>query len=145
MGKRQGTWAGRLGAISIVAACAVPSSASADPPTTVRLGELEVARAAGVRGDTVRDYVQYELGLLDAGALRGAKRPLVLSVAVRLDGATCNVNATLRDARRGTMLAILQGSASSPAAARTPSVRDAIVRVAVRGAVRQIPDAIRAR
>ncbi|MEZ4263347.1 MAG: hypothetical protein R3B36_29930, partial [Polyangiaceae bacterium] len=83
MGKRQGTWAGRLGAISIVAACAVPSSASADPPTTVRLGELEVARAAGVRGDTVRDYVQYELGLLDASALRGAKRPLVLSVAVR--------------------------------------------------------------
>lgn len=137
----------RVAALAMLVAggAASPREARADS-APVRLGELSVPAEAGVSGELVREAVGLELGRLDAAALGRARRPLVLSVAVRLEGSTCKVNATLRDARRGTMLAILEGSASAAAGrAPAPNVRDAIVRVAVRGAVSQIPDAIRGR
>ena len=53
------------------------------------------------------------------------------------------VNALLRDAKTGTMLAILEGRARA-AGQPNADVRRQVLRAALHGAVRQIPDALAA-
>jgi len=141
--------------IALVSGCIALTStfgsrALASDPDVVALGEVS---SSVKRGDLdlpsfLRSTFEEELHALDLGRapLRGRA---ILSVSlVRMDTlasqgsgpvTTCVVSATLRDAKRGSVFAILEGKAhgASDAGAR------AIVRTAVQGAVARIPEAMR--
>jgi hypothetical protein len=55
----------------------------------------------------------------------------------------CTVNALLRDAKTGTMLAVLEGRAASEGTSNAET-RTRVLRAAMRSAVRQIPNALAA-
>jgi hypothetical protein len=110
--------------------------------SSLRLGELSVATAApGLDRPTLKSAAQGELQQLDGSKVR---RRVVVSLA--LDSATdgqlaVSVRAMLRDAKSGTMIAIVQGRARSDATGSV-ELRQALLRAAVHSAVRQIPEAL---
>jgi hypothetical protein len=98
----------------------------------------------------LRAVAEAEVSHLDLSAVpKDAK--LVLSVAlVRIDttrsssGATvsCLVSATLSDAQKGSIFAVLEGRSNAQSKKVEPAVERAAVRAAVRGAVSGLPRAI---
>lgn len=136
-------------ALSLLAA--VPRDAgAADAPPEVSLGEVSTSVQ---RGDLdlralVRASFEEELRALDLGHAPHRRRAILSASLVRMDTlpstddipvTTCVISATLRDARRGAVFAVLEGRAR----AGSPSDARAIVKVAVRGAVARIPEAMR--
>jgi len=130
---------------SMLLATAVATTAldvgAADEP--VALGEVATpAPSTGLDRATLKSAAETELRGIDASRVK--KKRVVVSVAVT--SATeapvgCTVNAVLRDARSGTMIAIVEGRARTEGTANADSKR-AVLRAAVRSAVRQIPDAL---
>jgi len=115
----------------------------------VSLGEVStsVVRSDVDLGEVLRAAVKEQLATLETPhAERG---PLILSAAlVRMetDGArvTCVVSATLRTARGGTMLAIVEGRAGVVTdEPLTPLLARRAVEAAAHAAVVRVPDALR--
>lgn len=117
--------------------------------TSIALGEVAVPPASsGVDRASLKTAAEGELSGVDASKLRllRKKRAVLVSVAVigsQQSPFACTVNAMLRDAKTGTMLAIIEGRAKSEGDAN-PELRKQVMRAAVRSAVRQIPDALAA-
>lgn len=135
------TWA--LLAPLLLAAALSSGDANASD-TSIALGEVAVPPASsGVDRATLRTAAEGELRSVDTSKLR-KRRNVVVSVAVIGSAPSpfaCTVNALLRDAETGTMLAIVEGRARAEGAAN-PELRKRVLRAAVRSAVRQIPEAL---
>ncbi|MFO0761863.1 MAG: hypothetical protein U0359_35810 [Byssovorax sp.] len=128
---------------------------SATPPVT--LGEVAASPAEGSTrlsnlGELLRRDLEAELGAVDWKA-EGLRRRYTLSAAVvrvssAPDGdrnvrASCTVSASIRDAERSAVLAIVEGKAKADGpGAMDDAERDALAG-AVHGAIRALPEAIR--
>lgn len=131
----------------VVVAMAVAVSAHA-AELSFALGEVAAPpEVSGIDQATLKTTAQRELETVDTSRVKARKRrPVVVSVAITsaTDASkACTVNALLRDAKSGAMIAILQGRASSQGEG-TPDLRKAVLRAAMRSAVTQIPDALSA-
>lgn len=136
------TMLARTGALLAFAASAgVVTPASAADASRIAVGEVSVTRRAPLDVDAVRTTAEGEIRRIDVSRMPGARR-FVVSLAVASDDASvCTVNATLRDRHTGTMIAVLEGRARTAGQANRED-RAELVRVAVRSAVRQIPEAL---
>jgi hypothetical protein len=127
-------------------AAAVFAGDASAAETSIALGEVAVPPvSSGVDRAALKSAAEGELLVVDASRLR-KKRTVVVSVAVI--GAShspfaCTVNALLRDAKTGNMLAIIEGRAKAEGDAN-PELRKQVLRAAVRSAVSQIPAALAA-
>jgi hypothetical protein len=139
---------GLLGAGVLVALTATTPLYAVAP--SVALGEVStrVVRADVDLGELLRAAVLEQLETLDAPR-GGAKGPVILSaslVRMETDGArvTCVVSATLRTARGGTMIAIVEGRAGveTDAPITLPLVRQAVL-AAAHAAIVRVPEALR--
>jgi hypothetical protein len=133
----------RFLALSAAAITFAAASASAtEPPKPIAVGEI--AESAGIDSAAVRATAEGELAEIDLSKLP-AKRRVIVSLSVARsavgDGVACHVNAMLRDAKSGAMIAIIetgaqaQGTTSDEAAKR-------VAHAAVRSAMRRIPTAL---
>ena len=144
-----------LAALGAGLAILLATGADAREPTPVTLAEVGSSvqsRRLGDVVDLVRRDAQSELAAID-WSKRGVRRRVSVSASlVRLESvegrgvlrASATVSATLRDAKSGALLAVLEGRAQvedRPAAAAGVE-RDAVAG-AVRGAITAIPEAIR--
>ncbi len=84
------------------------------------------------------------------GSLLKSRRRVVISVSLSLQAATsatpaaCSVNATVRDAKTGAMIAVVETAARAEGPL-SPELRKEMADAAVRSAVRRVPSAIRAK
>ncbi len=129
----------------LVAAAMVSGDASASD-TSIALGEVAIPEASsGVDHAALKMAAEGELRIVDVSRLR-KHRNILVSVAI-IDTAQApfafTVNALLRDAKTGTMLAILEGRARAEGSV-SPGLRKQVLRAALQGAVRQIPAALAA-
>lgn len=140
-----------IGLALALALCSVPADAGTPP---LALGEVttRVTRQGVDLPSAFRDAVVTELSQVDLHDVKKRERVVLSASLMRLDTetkggrahTTCVVSATLRRARGGALLAILQGKARAEDTARqVPSNELAALRAAVRSAVRGIPTAIR--
>jgi hypothetical protein len=125
------------------ALCAGDASAA---DTSIALGEVAVPPvSSGVDRGALKSAAEGELRGVDASKLRPhKKRSVVVSMAITDSTQSpfgCTVNALLRDAKTGNMLAIIEGRARSEGVANA-EVRTRVLRAAVHSAVSQIPDAL---
>jgi len=131
---------------------AVPADARSQP---IALGEVttRVTRDGLDLPGAFRDAVETELERMDLRDAKKQERMVVSASLVRLDTetregrawTTCVVSATLRKARDGALVAVLQGKArAEDSASQAPANELAALRAAVRSAVRGIRTAIRA-
>ncbi|HEY3821506.1 MAG TPA: hypothetical protein VGL81_30270 [Polyangiaceae bacterium] len=145
---------GRIRFAVVVAAVlfAIDARAAGEPP--IGIGEVSAGVSSrDVDLDVLRAMVTEAVGTLDASTLpRGSAAVLSVSV-VRLEArsaspaeVTCLVSATLRDRRRGTVFAVMEGSArGQDEPRRLPALERAILRAAVSSAVARVPEAMRRR
>ena len=131
----------------IVLATTVVSGEASASDTSIALGEVAVPEAScGVDHAALRTAAEGELRIVDVSKLR-KRRNVLVSVAI-IGSAQAplafTVNALLRDAKTGTMLAVIEGSARAEGNTTTDLVRQQVLRVALRNAVRQIPAALAA-
>lgn len=130
----------------LLVAAVLGSGGASAGDTAVTLGEVATPpESSGVDRAALRNAAEGELRIVDTSRLR--KRRNVL-VSVALIGSAqapfaCTVNALLRDAKTGTMLAVLEGRAASQGTA-SAATRSQVLRAAMRSAVRQIPEALAA-
>ncbi|MFO0676231.1 MAG: hypothetical protein U0169_06835 [Polyangiaceae bacterium] len=137
---------------AMIATTFVPTFADAATPKPISLGEVSSVverRGVDLRG-ILRDVAGTEVAALNEGSL-ALRRPLVMSVSiVRMDGskthagstATCVVSAVLRDAIRGDLVAVVEGSARAEfGSSRVEESELGALRGAVRGAARRVKDA----
>ncbi len=135
------TWR-KLGALALVlGACgATARVAGADTPRPrVKLGEVSASAPADARllRASFEEALRAEtLPQATPGKL-GARAIVSVSV-LSCDERACAVSAVLRDETKGTLLAILRGSARSAA----PTAHEALLKGAAVGAARQIPRAL---
>lgn len=116
-----------------------PTSTTAKARPRVKLGEVSAAAPADAR--VLR--ASFEAALLTqtfpaARPGRLGARAIVSAAVLSCDPRSCAVSAVLRDEAKGNVLAILQSSAKSP----SPTAREALLRSAAEGAVKQIPKAL---
>jgi hypothetical protein len=123
----------------------VASSAAAAEPRPIAVGE--VTETAGIDTASVRSAAEGEIAEIDVSQLP-AKRHFLVSLAVARstvgDGVACTVNAMLRDAKTGAMIAIIESGAQAAGSA-TEEVTRKVASVAVRNAMRRIPTALGAK
>jgi hypothetical protein len=100
--------------------------------------------ASGVDAAALRDTAEGEIRQIDVASLR-AQRHVVVSFALTRAAAdgpvVCTVNAMLRDARTGVMIAIIEAGATAEGPG-SPELRKRLAHAAVRSAVRRIPSAL---
>lgn len=129
-----------------ILAAAVFAGDAGAAETSIALGEVAVPpESSGVDRAALKSAAEGELLGVDASRLR-KRRTVLVSVAVIGSSPSpfaCTVNALLRDAKTGTMLAIIEGRARAQGDAN-PEMRNQVLRAAVRSALRQIPDALAA-
>jgi len=145
---------GRIRFAVVVAAALVALDARASGEPAIGIGEVTAgASSRDVDVGVLRAMVTEAVGTLDAGTLPLGS-PAVLSVSVvRLESragspaeVTCLVSATLRDRRRGSVFAVVEGSArGQDEARRLPALERAILRAAVTSAIARVPEAMRRR
>jgi hypothetical protein len=118
----------------------------------VALGEVS---SSVTRGDLdlralLRSASEEELRAVDWTQVHTSRRAILSMSLVRMDSiasrdskaTTCVVSATLRDAKRGAIFAILEGRARATSDPSAPVERSTI-QTAVRGALARIPEALR--
>jgi hypothetical protein len=140
--------------MTVVAVLVVASieGAHADEPAVV-LGEVtaQAAKRDDVDLDALRAAAADAVKSLDEAHLpRGTHVVLSVSV-VRLEShasdsaeVSCVVSATLRDRARGTVLAVIEGTArGQDAPTRLRTLEQAILHAALRSAVARVPEAVR--
>lgn len=133
---------------SLIAAATVAlSMLAAGEVKAAEIARVEVTpppTAAGTNAAGMRDVAAAELEQIDVSRLPDHRR-VVVSIAVTRATAdrtiACTVNAMLRDAQTGAMLAIIEAGAQSEG---PPSLerRKEVAHAAVRSAVRRIPKAL---
>ena len=128
----------------LLLATAISAGDASAGDTSIALGEVAVPPvSSGVDQASLKTAAEGELLVMDASRLR-KRRNIVVSVAIIGSSQSpfgCTVNALLRDAKTGTMLAIIEGRARAEGAASS-ALRQQVLRAAVRSAVRQIPAAL---
>jgi len=142
----------RFAVVLAAALVALDAHAAGEPP--IGIGEVSAeASSRDVDVSLLRAMVTEAVGTLDASTLpRGASAVLSVSV-VRLESrvaspseVTCLVSATLRDRKRGTVFAVVEGSArGQDETRRLPALERAILRAAVGSAIARVPEAMRRR
>ena len=142
----------RFAVVLAVALVAADARATGEPP--IGIGEVSAeASSRDVDMGVLRAMVTEAVGTLDPSTLpHGAAAVLSVSV-VRLESrvaspseVTCLVSATLRDRKRGTVFAVLEGSArGQDETRRLPALERAILRAAVGSAIARVPEAMRRR
>jgi hypothetical protein len=152
--------------VTVMVAPAAASELSIGQSVLVMRGERPVVKVAEVSSrvdpasvhvadvtGVLRRNAEAELGAIDWDK-EGVRRGYVVSASVthlasnKSSGAltaNCTVSATLRDAARGTILAIVHGRAlaEESAAGDPASAERGALRGAVRGAISALPEAIR--
>lgn len=128
----------------VVASSSVALEASS-AEEKIRLGEISVPdpqTLAGVDRASLRRAAEGEIAAVDTARM---KKRVIVSVAV--SGASdrpsvnVSVDAALRDAKSGTILAVVQGRARAEGGA-CPELRQQVMRAAVKSALSQIPLAV---
>ena len=131
----------------LLLATALSAGDASAAETSIALGEVAVPPASsGVDHALLRTTVEGELRGVDAKKLHVLRKKRAVLVSMAIMSSTpspfaCSINAVLRDARTGAMLAVIEGRARSEGDA-SPEVRSRVLRAAVRSAVRQIPEAL---
>ena len=138
------TDARRFFALSAAAAItlATASATATEPPAPIAVGEI--AESAGIDSAAVRATAEGELAEIDVSKLP-AKRRVIVSLSVARsavgDGVACHVNAMLRDAKSGAMIAIIETGAQAQGST-SDDVAKRVAHAAVRNAMRRIPTAL---
>lgn len=125
------------------AACLSTGDAQASD-TSLALAEVATPPVAmGVDLPSFKTVAEAEVRGVDVSKLRKRRNVLVSIAVIGAAGAPfgCTVNAMLRDAKTGTMLAILEGRANVEGSP-SPEVRKEVLRAALRSAVKKIPEAL---
>ena len=142
-----------LAGIAAILAVTLQEAAAGDP--VVSLGEVSVQAASrdDLDAEALRTMVADAVQSIDASTLpRGSHAVLSVSL-VRLESrgsspaeVSCLVSATLRDRSRGSVFAVLEGSArGQDEPRRIRALERAIMRAAVGSAVARVPEAMRRR
>jgi hypothetical protein len=142
-----------LSGLAVLALAPTQGASAADPP--IALGEVtaQASQRDDVDLDAVRAIAADAVnGLQDMHLPRGAHAVLSVSV-VRLESrasesaeVSCVVSATLRDRARGSVFAILEGSARGQDEPRRMRVLErATLGAALRSAIARVPEAMRRR
>lgn len=136
-GRASGAGALALAVATALVTTGAPSAAEpAEVP--VRLGEISAPAAdAPVLRASFESALRAQTFPAPRPGVRGA-RAIVSVAMLDCDDRTCGVSAVVRDATRGSVLAVLRGSARSP----SPTARDTLLRSAAAGAARQVPAAL---
>ena len=111
---------------------------------SLSLGEIAAPPAAmNIDLPSFKTAAEGELRGVDVSKLRKHRNVLVSVAIIGSEQAPfgCTVNALLRDAKTGTMLAILEGKAKAQGAANE-TLRREVLRAALRSAVTKIPEAL---
>jgi len=134
-------------ALSVVA---VSSNAGEEP---IVIGEVssQVARDGVDYASLVRSASEEEVRALDVSHVPHGKHVIVSVALVRMDtfaepsvtDATCEISATLRDAKRGAVFAILEGRARAKSEGAPNTVELSALQGALHGALARIPDVLR--
>lgn len=118
------------------------TAAAAEPPAPIAVGEI--AENAGIDSAAVRNTAESEIAEIDVSKLP-AKRRVIVSLSVARsavgDGVACHVNAMLRDAKSGAMIAIIEAGAQAQGTSSDEVVKR-VAHAAVRSAMRRIPNAL---
>jgi hypothetical protein len=133
-------------AFALAAFLTLASRGAGASDVPISVGEVVAPNAtvAGVDAASLRDTAEGAIRQLDPAELPGRHR-YVLSLA--LTGAAvegpvaCTVDAMVRDAKTGNMIAIIQGGARAEGPA-SAELRRQVAHAAVRSAVRRIPSAL---
>lgn len=131
----------------LLLATALSAGDASAAETSIALGEVAVPPASsGVDHATLRTTTEGELRGVDAKKLHVLRKKRAVLVSMAIMSSTpspfaCSVNAVLRDAKTGAMLAVIEGRARSEGDA-SPEVRTRVLRAAVHSAVSQIPEAL---
>jgi hypothetical protein len=144
----------RRSSFLVVASILFACTADAAPPAPIAIGEVtsEVTREGVDVALELRTVVEQELPAVDMAG-RPKPRPAILSVAlVRLERAAsadnkttvaCFVTATVRDKRKGAIVAVLEGRARAENEDRFALLLEhAVLKSAVRGALARLPEAL---
>ncbi|MEZ4226957.1 MAG: hypothetical protein R3B13_38805 [Polyangiaceae bacterium] len=140
---------------AIVCACALLLTGSAvgarSATAEVAIGEIDARAASGDKelAKLFEKSVAQELSRLDLSHAKSKDRYLLSATLVSVgtrraragESAKAEVSAILRRARGGELHAVLRGSASTAEASE--DARRAVVRGAVRSALRRVPEALR--
>ena len=140
-----------LTGIAAILAVTLQEAAAGDP--VVSLGEVSVQAASrdDLDAEALRTMVADAVQSIDASTIpRGSHAVLSVSL-VRLESrgsspaeVSCLVSATLRDRSRGSVFAVLEGSArGQDEPRRIRALERAIMRAAVGSAVARVPEAMR--
>ena len=130
-------------ALAIGVGGAFASDARAATDSEIALSEVAPPPpSAGVDQATLKTAAEGEIKRIDGSKTKG-RRVLVSVALLSRDDAPVSftVNATLRDAKSGAMIAITEGRARAEGSA-TSDLKREVARAALRSAVRQIPDAL---
>ena len=133
----------------LLLATALSAGDASAAETSIALGEVAVPPASsGVDHATLRTAAEGELRSVDSKKLHVLRKKRSVLVSMAIIGSTpspfaCSVNAVLRDAKTGAMLAVIEGRARSEGDA-SPEVRTRVLRAAVHSAMSQIPEALAA-
>jgi hypothetical protein len=134
-----------IAVLSAVVTLAAGEAVAADPPIAV--GEVSVPESTPADAAGVRSAAEGELRQIDSSRIPGRRR-FVVSLALTRDAVegpvACTVNAMLRDARTGVMIAIIEAGARAEGPV-SPELRKQVAHAAVRNAVRRIPRALGAK
>jgi len=136
-----------VGLVSLVSLVSAGDASAAD--TSIALGEVAVPpEGSGVDSAALRSAAQGELGIVDQAKLQKLRKKRAVLVSVAVIGAekspyACTINAMLRDAKTGAMLAIIEGRARAEGDATT-ELRKQVLRAAMHSALMQIPEALAA-
>jgi len=129
-------------AVSALGAALAFSGLADAADVRIAVGEV-VAPPSTVDPASLRDAAEGEIRLLDPAEL--PRRQYVVSLAVtNATPVACSVNAMLRDAKSGNMVAIIEGGARAEGSASSEQ-RQKLAHLAVRSAVRRIPRALAAK
>jgi hypothetical protein len=131
---------------TLFAATTITGEAAATDAAPIALGEIsQPAPSAGLDADVLRATAKDEIQLIDASKL--PSRRVVVSLALirsasnSEDLVVCTVNAMLRDARTGAMIAFIEAGAHAEGPV-SHELRKQVANAAVRSAVRRIPHAL---
>ena len=120
-----------------------PAAEASEAP--IAIGEVSTPTVpSDVDIALIRDAAAAEVGLLDTAKLPARKR-VVISLAVRPAVSEqvvgCSVSATIRDARTGVMIAVIESGAHAEGPTSMELQRQ-VTQAAVRRAVRRVPSAL---
>jgi hypothetical protein len=131
--------------VSVLGAVLASAGAAQGAEGSIAVGEV-VAPPATIDPASIRDTAEGEIRRIDPAAL--PRRRYVVSLALVSTASegpvSCRVNATLRDALTGNMVAIIEGGARAEGPA-SAEVRREVAHAAIRSAVRRIPRALASR